>query len=573
MSCSPIYLDAETNGLKPSKVWVVVTMQDEVLLEHYTPESLRKALDNDALVIGHNLFGYDIPVLKRLWDIDIDSSRVKDTLVMSRLADPQRDKGNSLRSWGERLNFPKGDHSDWSCLSDEMVTYCKRDVELTAAVYDRLLFELRDFGTDSVELEQRVQEITQKQVRNGWKLNVGQAIYLVATLKEKIHDLEDAVHRVFRPLPTFVKEVRPKVKKDGTISVVGLKFLGDQWSSIAGDFSRIDYPEFNLGSRQQIGRHLQHFGWKPCQHTEHGQPIVNEKVLMGIKDIPEATYISEYLMVQKRIAQVESWIEAADEDTERVHGQVNTNGAVTGRMTHSKPNVAQVPASRAPYGEECRSCWTVPEGYKLVGFDASGLELRMLAHYMNDEEYTNEVINGDIHTANQKLAGLESRDQAKTFIYALLYGAGDAKLGSVAGGSRATGEGLKKRFMSNLPAFANLKARVASEAAQGWIRGLDGRRLTVRSEHAALNTLLQSAGAIVMKQALILLDNYGILWGLDYKIVGNIHDEVQSEVKAKDAEKFGRLAVSCLEAAGLHFNLNCKLAGEYKIGTTWSETH
>ena len=573
MSCSPIYLDAETNGLKPSQVWVVVTMQDEVLLEHYTPESLREALDNDALVIGHNLFGYDIPVLKRLWDIDIDSSRVKDTLVMSRLADPQRDKGNSLRSWGERLNFPKGDHSDWSCLSDEMVTYCKRDVELTAAVYDRLLFELRDFGTDSVELEQRVQEITQKQVRNGWKLNVGQAIYLVATLKEKLYDLEDAVHRVFRPLPTFVKEVRPKVKKDGTISVVGLKFLGDQWSSIAGDFSRIDYPEFNLGSRQQIGRHLQHFGWKPCQHTEHGQPIVNEKVLMGIKDIPEATYISEYLMVQKRIAQVESWIEAADEDTERVHGQVNTNGAVTGRMTHSKPNVAQVPASRAPYGEECRSCWTVPEGYKLVGFDASGLELRMLAHYMNDEEYTNEVINGDIHTANQKLAGLESRDQAKTFIYALLYGAGDAKLGSVAGGSRATGEGLKKRFMSNLPAFANLKARVASEAAQGWIRGLDGRRLTVRSEHAALNTLLQSAGAIVMKQALILLDNYGILWGLDYKIVGNIHDEVQSEVKAKDAEKFGRLAVSCLEAAGLHFNLNCKLAGEYKIGTTWSETH
>ena len=573
MSCSPIFLDAETNGLKPSKVWVVVTMQDEVLLEHYTPESLRKALDNDALVIGHNLFGYDIPVLKRLWDIDIDSSRVKDTLVMSRLADPQRDKGNSLRSWGERLNFPKGDHSDWSCLSDEMVTYCKRDVELTAAVYDRLLFELRDFGTDSVELEHRVQEITQKQVRNGWKLNVGQAIYLVATLKEKLYDLEDAVHRVFRPLPTFVKEVRPKVKKDGTISVVGLKFLGDQWSNIAGDFSRIDYPEFNLGSRQQIGRHLQHFGWKPCQHTEHGQPIVNEKVLMGIKDIPEATYISEYLMVQKRIAQVESWIEAADEDTERVHGQVNTNGAVTGRMTHSKPNVAQVPASRAPYGAECRSCWTVPEGYKLVGFDASGLELRMLAHYMNDEEYTNEVINGDIHTANQKLAGLESRDQAKTFIYALLYGAGDAKLGSVAGGSRATGEGLKKRFMSNLPAFADLKTRVAREATQGWIRGLDGRRLTVRSEHAALNTLLQSAGAIVMKQALILLDKYGILWGLDYKIVGNIHDEVQSEVKAKDAEKFGRLAVSCLEAAGLHFNLNCKLAGEYKIGTTWSETH
>lgn len=573
LSSSPIFLDAETDGLKPSKVWVVVTMQDDVLQEHYDSASLQAALEGDGYIVGHNLLGYDIPVLERLWGIEIDKDRVKDTLVMSRLANPQLDGGHSLRAWGERLQFPKGDHSDWSCLSQEMIDYCKRDVEVTAELYKKLEWDLRNFSNESVKLEHRVQDITQKQVRNGWLLDSRRAAELVATLREKLNNLEDSVQRAFRPLPTFVKEIKPKVKKDGAISVVGLKFLGDSWETVGGPFSRVDYPEFNLGSRQQIGRYLQHYGWKPCKFTDTGQAMVDEKVLEGIKDIPQATLISEYLMVQKRIAQVQSWLDAVDDDTCRVHGKVNTNGAVTGRMTHAKPNLAQVPASRAPYGEDCRSCWTVPDGYKLVGFDASGLELRMLAHYMDDEDYTNEVIGGDIHTANQHLAGLESRDQAKTFIYALLYGAGDAKLGTVAGGGAGAGRLLRERFMRNLPAYANLKGRVGQEASQGWITGLDGRRLWIRSEHAALNTLLQSAGALVMKKGLIILDEYAKLWGLDYKIVGNIHDEIQSEVRESQAEKFGRLAVSCLEAAGIHFNLNCKLAGEYQIGTSWAETH
>jgi len=256
-----------------------------------------------------------------------------------------------------------------------------------------------------------------------------------------------------------------------------------------------------------------------------------------------------------------------------VHGYVNTNGAVTGRMTHSKPNLAQVPASYSPYGKECRQCWIARDGYKLVGFDASGLELRMLAHYMDDKEYTNEVVGGDIHTANQQLAGLESRDQAKTFIYALLYGAGDAKLGTVAQGGASAGRVLRERFMSNLPAYADLKGRVTQEAACGWINGLDGRKLHIRSEHAALNTLLQSAGAIVMKKALCLLQEYAILWNLDYYFVGNIHDEVQAEVRESQADKYGRLAVSCLEAAGIELGLNCKLTGEYQVGESWADTH
>jgi DNA polymerase I-like protein with 3'-5' exonuclease and polymerase domains len=215
--------------------------------------------------------------------------------------------------------------------------------------------------------------------------------------------------------------------------------------------------------------------------------------------------------------------------------------------------------------------WTVPKGYKLVGIDASGLELRMLAHYMEDKEYTNEIVNGDVHTANQHLAGLESRNQAKTFIYALLYGAGDEKLGSVAGGGREAGSRLRQSFFDNLPSFTNLKNKVARASARGHLKGLDGRKLFVRSEHSALNTLLQGAGAIVMKQALVFFNRK--LQGMDAKFVCNIHDEWQLEVIEDSADTVGILGVESIVEAGKYLNLKCPLDGEYNVGSNWSETH
>jgi DNA polymerase-1 len=300
---------------------------------------------------------------------------------------------------------------------------------------------------------------------------------------------------------------------------------------------------------------------------------VSEDILKNVKGIPEAALIASYLLVGKRIAQVSSWLEAVDADTGRVHGYVNTNGAVTGRMTHSKPNLAQVPSAGSLYGPECRSCWIVDEGYKLVGIDASGLELRMLAHYMNDADYTNTILTGDIHIANQKAAGLDTRNQAKTFIYAYIYGAGDERIGSIAGGGRVVGKRLKDSFLKATPALAKLKENVAQAASRGYIQGLDGRKVFIRSEHAALNSCLQSAGAIIMKQALVILDKFATLWKLDYRLVGNIHDEFQVEVKADQADRFGRLAADCITAAGLHFNLRCPLAGDFKVGSNWAETH
>jgi DNA polymerase I-like protein with 3'-5' exonuclease and polymerase domains len=313
-------------------------------------------------------------------------------------------------------------------------------------------------------------------------------------------------------------------------------------------------------------------GWVPDKHTEKGQVIVDEKVLAGV-DLPEARQIAEYLLVQKRVAQVESWLEAVSEDG-RVHGKVITNGAVTGRMTHHSPNMAQVPSGSSPWGHECRDCWTVDlDNYLLVGADAASLELRMLAHYMKDEDYVREVCEGDIHTKNQVAAGLETRPQAKTFIYAFLYGAGPAKIGAIVGGGKKEGQDLIASFLDNTPALKALRAKVERVASKGWVPGLDGRQLQIRSAHAALNTLLQGAGAVVMKQALIILNAKIQKEKLNAHFVANVHDEWQLEVHKDHAEKVGRYAVASIEEAGKVLGLRCPLTGEYRVGKSWAETH
>ena len=542
-----IYLDLEANGLTPDTIWCVVTMENGVTTVHTTPDTLSEALRSPVSVVGHNLIGYDMPVLERLWGVSVASDRIIDTLVLSRLYDPSKSGGHSLRNWGNELGFPKGDHDDWSQTSQELVNYCIQDVKVTEAVHKKLKQEMREFSAESIKLEHKVQCIVQQQERNGWVLDQALARELCATFKEKMNEIEEELQKKFPPI------------------------VHQRWSEKTGKRLKDKVEVFNVGSRQQIAKRLSELGVVFSKVTDKGNPIVDEAVLDTI-DLPEAKAVSEYLMLQKRYAQVNSWLEHVKDDG-RVHGRVISNGAVTGRMTHQSPNMAQVPASYSPYGHECRSCWTVPSGKKLVGFDASGLELRMLAHYMDDKEFTNVLLTEDIHTRNQMAAGLETRPQAKTFIYAFLYGAGDAKIGTVVGGSAADGARLKQRFLANTPALAGLRERVGRAAARGYLTGLDGRLLRVRSEHAALNTLLQAAGAIVMKKALVILDDYAKQWKIDYKFIGNIHDEVQAEVAEAQAEKYGWLAVECLKAAGLEFNLRCPLDGEYKVGTTWAETH
>ena len=374
-----------------------------------------------------------------------------------------------------------------------------------------------------------------------------------------MNDLTKQVRKSFPPLK-IEEEFIPKANNKARGYVKGVPF------------TKVKYKEFNLGSRQQIAERLVMLGWKPKKKTEKGHIIVDEKVLSEIKNIPEAKLINKFLMLQKRIAQVSSWIEAVREDG-RVHGKVITNGTITGRMSHQSPNMAQVPAVYSPYGKECRGLWIVEKGYKLVGVDASGLELRMLAHYMNDKDYTNEVINGDIHTSNQVAAGLGSRDEAKTFIYAFIYGAGNKKIGTIIGGTERDGERVKEKFLRATPSLRRLREKVERVAQRRWVRGLDQRKIIIRHPHAALNTLLQGAGACVMKKALTILQEYVINKQIKAFPVVNVHDEFQYEVQEDRADEFGRLAVQSIIDAGQQLNVRCQLNGEYKIGNNWSETH
>jgi DNA polymerase I-like protein with 3'-5' exonuclease and polymerase domains len=544
-----VFLDIETNT-QHDRIWCCVTKADGEVKVWTEARKLNEYLKDSDTIVGHNLISFDAPILNRHWNTKIRLNQCKDTLLMSRLLNPNREGGHSLAAFGLRLKNHKIDFQDFDGgLTQEMIDYCIQDVNLLEEVYHALENEKRilGFSKQSMDLEHEVAAIIAKQERRGFKLNVPKAMEFVALLRDKAAGIEQQLQSVFAPIVhTRVSEKTGKPLKD-----------------------RIEV--FNPSSRQQISKRLQEKGWKPEKFTEKGQAIVDETVLANVP-IAEAQLIAEYLLLQKRVAQVESWLEAVREDG-RVHGKVITNGAVTGRMTHSSPNMAQVPSCSSPYGAECRELWMVEKGYKLVGIDASGLELRMLAHYMKDQEYVREVCEGDIHTKNQNAAGLQTRPQAKTFIYAFLYGAGPSKIGSIVGGGAKEGQRLIDSFLDNTPSLKTLRAKIERLGEKGYLNGLDGRQLFIRSAHAALNTLLQGAGAIVMKQALVILNKKIKTHKIDAHFVANVHDEWQIEVIEKDADRVGKMGVEAIEEAGKVLNMRCPLTGEYRVGFNWKETH
>jgi len=561
MTFNKVIFDIETT-MTADKIWCIVCKHENTYYQFTDGKNLNRFEEfakQTKEFIGHNIIGFDVPVVQKFLGADIfKNCKLTDTLVLSRLLNPILEGGHSLKNWGTKLGTNKIEFEQFDFLSDDMLKYCRNDVALTEKLYKFLVRKMTDFG-ESIELEHNVAKIIQKQHENGFLIDVVSAYGLQAKFQEDMNDLTTEVRKSFPPEKieeTFI----PKVNNKARGYVKGVPF------------TKVKYKEFNLGSRQQIGERLMKLGWKPKKKTDKGHVIVDEKVLSDIKNIPEAALINKFLLLQKRIAQVSSWIEAIREDG-RVHGKVITNGTVTGRMSHQSPNMAQIPAVYSPYGKECRALWIPRKQFKLVGVDASGLELRMLAHYMNDEEYINEVVNGDIHTANQNAAGLESRDKAKTFIYAFIYGAGSKKIGSIIGGTERDGERVKEKFLRATPSLRSLREKVERVAQRRWVKGLDGRKIIIRHPHAALNTLLQGAGAIVMKYALTLLEEYVNNKRIKAFPVVNVHDEFQYEVEESQAEEFGKIAVQAIIDAGNKLKVRCPLNGEYKIGNNWSETH
>jgi DNA polymerase I-like protein with 3'-5' exonuclease and polymerase domains len=528
--------------------------------------NLVEYLKDTTLIVAHNGISFDFPILNKLWSTKIRLSQVYDTLIASRLLDPSIENGHSLDAWGMRLGRNKIDYTGvWTWLMDRreeykgecfnvphmalLEHYCIRDVEVTCDLYKHLTneFTKKDFSQESLALEHKVASIIAEQERNGFKLDLPYATCLLADIKGKMAGIYEQMQERWPPVitPRFHK-TSGKPLKDAV-------------------------DTFNPGSRQQIAQKLTELGWKPKKFTDKGQAIVDEEVLSKV-NIPEAKLIAEYLMLQKRVAQIEAWLEAVGKDG-RVHGKVITNGAVSGRATHSSPNMAQIPATRSLYGKECRSCWIVDEGNVLVGTDLSGIELRCFAHYLNDTEYSNEVVNGDVHTRNQNAFGVATRDLAKTVLYATLYGASPGKVGKIIGGTEKQGKQIIDNFQRNVPAYAALKKKVSKFAAKGWIPGLDGRKLQIRSEHSALNTLLQSAGAIIAKQWIVCFHEELRKQKVPFKMVAWVHDEVQIEVPEKYGTIVGEIVVKAAADAGEILKFRCPVGAEFKIGKNWYDCH
>ena len=574
-----LIIDIETDAIDANVIWCVVCK------EHNTPDaeykvftdkqSFKNYLLKDDILIAHNGIGFDFLVLNKLWGVKIDYTTVVDTLILSRLFNPDREGGHSLAKWGETLGYNKLDFSDFNKYSEQMLVYCKRDVDITDKLYKHLRIAGDKFSKQSIVLEHRIAHIIQKQKIHGFYLDRDKAVSLFTHTKQKAQMIQREIKEHFKPRPKFLKEVTPKYKQNGEMSRSGVMHYVDDINDIGGSFSVFEYRDFNLASPKQIIERLDECGWKPRVFTPKGSPKVCEENLETIPDTaPEpAKKLAEGKMLETRWKTVEAWLDNLDENS-RVHGDVHTMGAVTGRMTHSNPNMANVVSNDKPYGEECRSCWSSPnEQYRIVGMDAKGLELRMLAHYMRDKDYMDVVVNGDPHTVNMKAAGLTTRAQSKTFIYAFLYGAGAEKLGKVVGGNATDGARLKRDFLNNMPSLARLISKVQRLSEVGSIEGLDGRLILVRHQHASLNTLLQGAGAITCKQWSICMDDYIKQEGLRAYLVNTIHDEMQFEVHVKDVDKIISASDLTMQKAGRILGVRLPLNADAKVGLNWAETH
>ena len=563
--------DIEADNLldEVTQVWCHVFRDVDTDKVHtFDPTQTQEALDfmdKAKTLIGHNITDYDLRVIKKLHGYTY-KGEVIDTLVYSRTVWPdvkeidfKLNRGSnfpqnligshSLKAWGIRLGELKGDFNSGSesfaAYTPEMLDYCIQDTAVTNKLYRKIME--KNFSQLALDLEAEIHTLLLQQQEHGFDFNVQEAQALYSRLAQRRSDIEDELVSTFEPT---IIELKTKTK---TIP-------------------------FNPASRMQIADRLMKRGWKPKAFTDSGEPKVDETVLSGI-DMPEARLLQEYLLLNKRIGQLatgkQAWLKM--EKGGKIHGRVNHMGAVTSRCTHSNPNTAQIPSVGAPYGKECRELFISPSGYSLLGADASGLELRCLAHYMaayDDGSYADVVLNGDIHTANQKAAGLESRNQAKTFIYGFLYGSGDEKTGKIIGKGAKEGKAIKQKFLKKLPALKYLKDAVSKAADErGWVKGLDGRIIPIRHSHAALNTLLQSAGAIICKTWYVFISRAIKKAKLDAQIVAFIHDEVQVVVKKGQEDETGRVILECMRDVERHFNFRCRLDSEYKYGSNWADTH
>ena len=530
-------------------------------------------------------------------------------MVMSMVYSPSFAGGHSLENWGEKLRMPKGDHNDFSKYSEEMGQYCLQDTRICREIFVRLTKRMLAVGftEEGLDIEHRAWHIIKKQQDNGFAFNAKEAVILYAKLREIENDLQERIYVYWPPQLQVVAEYSKPYKKDGHPTANYQRHCSKYpVVRIRNDreaYEVLDYVYFNIGSPKQRIEKLLELGWQPREFTKpskthpEGQPKATEKgqlVPSLIEFVEESgkeevRLIAQWIEYNSRANMVNTWLESYSQDTGCIHGSLWM--ANTLRYRHSNPNSANIPAVRhgpkpesklllgpeGVYTYECRALWTVrdTDSRVLVGVDAKGIQLRVLAHYLNNEEFTDVVINGDPHSYNQEIGEFESRDLAKTFIYAFFLGAGDAKIGQIIRGSTKDGRDLKRRFIERTPGLKHLLNDLKGQVERtGRIRLCDGTPVIVDKPHTVLAYLLQGDESRIMKKAAILVDTEVRRRRLDVLKVGDIHDEWQSDVLKRDAEEFARTVCPMgFVAAGRFFNYRVPIDCDSKLGMTWAETH
>ncbi len=606
-----LYFDIEGNGFLDSvtHIWCICAIDLDSDREwSWGPDQIDEGLEflgNADLLVAHYGHGYDFPALKKVKGWNPLKPERQDSVILAKLAnsDLKRDdaelvkKGkldknlqgsDKLKAWGQRIGEHKAEYEGgFDAWNQEMQDYCAQDVRTGKALWWHL--DVDNMDPRSIWVEHRAYEVTSLMTEAGWPFKEEVAGFLYSELVGQKAEIEQELVDKFGSWQEVDKVLIPKRDNKKLGYVTGVPVT--KYKTIT----------FNPGSRRHIEKKLREAGWEPTEFTPSGQAKLDEPILLEVaEDYPEAKLIVEYLLLQKRLGQIgdgdNGWLKLVKNG--RIHATYHCMGTVTGRASHAKPNIAQVPKVKTGkdadgnkiilygragvWGADCRDLFTVPEGWSLVGADFEGLELRCLASYMaafDKGEYGKVVCDGDIHTVNQKAAGLPSRDNAKTFIYGWLYGAGDLKIGKIVGKGAAVGKRLKAKFLSGLPALAKLRKVVSTAAEKGWLKGLDGRRIPIRAKHAALNSLLQSCGAILCKTWLI--DSYDALlaagyrwgWDGDFVILGWIHDELQIAVREGLEDAIGDIVVKCAQEAGARYTFRCRLDSKAVPGKTWKDTH
>ena len=583
--------DLESNGLLDTvhSIWCIVCREvDTGEVRKFNDDEIEDALDllaNADEIIGHNIIDYDIPAIQIVFPKWTTKAKVTDTLVLSRLIhgdlfneDAERNfsvskfpkkfwGSHSLKAWGFRLGDFKDEYGGgWGGFCEEMLTYCVQDTKVTDTLYKKLM--KTEPTQKSIDLEHRMASICREIGSNGWTFNEKKAGELYAELAQKRHAIEEDLKELFPPWEV-TEDFYPKVNNKARGYVKGELFVK----------SKTIY--FNPASRVHIQRCLvDKYKWRPKHYTPNGQAKIDETILANLP-YPEAKRLAEFFLIQKRIGMLAegagAWLKKVSADGKLRH-RLNSNGCVSSRATATSPNLQQVPSAGSPYGKECRELFTAPRGWHICGTDLSGIELRLLASYLHPYdggEYSKQILEGDIHTYNQHAAGLATRNLAKTWVYATLYGGGDRLIGAIAGGGAKKGKQLKDNYDKAVPAFATLKKNLKTAASRGHIKALDGRKLRVRSEHRCLSQLLQSAGAIVAKQwVMMTYDKIKEKYGDKVFIMGWIHDEIQIACISKEiAEDVGYIAGAMAQEAGVALGLNIPTEAEYSVGRTWADTH